>query len=96
MPGIVRLGDICSGHGCWPSRENIQGSSNVFCNGQPVHRVGDAWAAHTCPAIPETHAGSAAAGSGSIFVNGRPVCRIGDAVDCGSIMVTGSNNVFAN
>lgn len=46
MPGIVRLGDVCSGHGCWPSRPNDEASSNVFVNSIGVHRLGDHWITH--------------------------------------------------
>lgn len=90
---VVRLNDICTGHGCFPPRPNIQGSPNVFVNGRPAHRVGDAWAAHCC-GVP-CHAGTAAKGSSTVFVNGKPLCRVGDDVDCGSKMAQGSPNVFA-
>ncbi len=93
MAGVVRLGDKCSGHGCFPSRQNIEASNNVFINGRGVHRVGDNWATHCC-GIP-CHSGVASSGSSSVFVNGKPVCRIGDSISCGSTMATGSNDVFA-
>ena len=92
MPAVVRLGDKCSGHGCFPSRENTEGSPNVFVNGKPVHRVGDSWATHCC-GIP-CHSGVASSGSSTVFVNGKPICRIGDNVSCGSKMAEGSPNVF--
>ena len=41
MPGIVRLGDICTGHGCWPPRANSSASTDVFVNSRGVHRLGD-------------------------------------------------------
>lgn len=41
MPGIVRLGDKCSGHDGWPPRPNIEASTNVFVNDLGVHRLGD-------------------------------------------------------
>ena len=47
MPGVARLGDKCTGHGCYPSRSNVQSSPNVYCNGIAVHRQNDAWASHT-------------------------------------------------
>lgn len=90
----ARQADTCTGHGCWPPRANDQGSPNVFVNGRPKHRVGDHWAAHTCPDIPETHDSVLAAGSSSVFVNGRKAGRVGDAVACGSTVATGSPNVF--
>ena len=95
MPGIVRAGDPCSGHGCWPPRANGGASGNVCVNGRGAHRKGDAWGPHTCPDIPETHAGTASSGSASVFINGKAVCRIGDAISCGSTMAAGSGNVLA-
>jgi uncharacterized Zn-binding protein involved in type VI secretion len=96
MPGVVRLGDICTGHGCWPPRANSSASNNVFANSRGAHRVGDSWAAHTCPDIPETHGSTQATGSPTVFVNGRAWARIGDSIACGSSNATGSDNVFAN
>lgn len=93
MPPVARIGDICSGHGCWPPRPNVQGSPNVTVEGIPAHRVGDAWDAHTCPDIPETHASALAGGSGSVTVNGLPLGRIGDPVACGSSVATGAATV---
>jgi len=92
MAGVVRLGDVCSGHGCYPSRANTSASNDVFVNNKGVHRVGDSWATHCC-GIP-CHSGVASSGSKTVFVNGKSACRIGDKVSCGSTMATGSNNVF--
>ncbi|ERI52123.1 hypothetical protein N878_01220 [Pseudomonas sp. EGD-AK9] len=95
MPAVSRLGDNCTGHGCWPPRPSTGASPNVFVNGLNVHRQGDAWAAHTCPTIPETHASVLAAGSATVFANGKQLARIGDPVACGSSVAQGSANVFA-
>lgn len=95
MPAVTRLGDMGSGHGCWPPRPNNGASPNVYVNGIPVHREGDSWAPHTCPTIPETHSSVLASGSSSVFANGKPVGRIGDPVACGSTVTQGSGNVFA-
>lgn len=92
MPAAHRLGDICTGHGCYPPRPNIEGSPNVFVNGLPSHRQNDAWMPHCCGS--SCHGGQAANGSSSVFVNGKPKCRIGDSVNCGSTMASGSPNVF--
>ena len=92
MLAAVRLGDICTGHGCFPPRPNIQASGDVFINGRGAHRQGDEWDSHCCGSC---HGGRLAAGSSSVFVNGRPLGRIGDPVDCGSAVATGSPNVFA-
>lgn len=93
MPGIVRLGDVCSGHGCFPPRPNIASSTDVLANGVGVHRVGDSWAPHTCHG--STHDGIAVTGSPTVFVNGVPITRIGDTVSCGSSMSVGSSDSIA-
>jgi len=94
MPPVHRRGDIGTGHGCWPPRSNIQGSPNVFANGIPVHRQGDAWSIHCCPNN-GCHGGILVAGSSSVYINGRQTGRIGDPVSCGSSAAMGSPNVFA-
>lgn len=94
MPAAHVLGMQCTGHGCWPPRPNAQASPDVFVNGIALHRNGDAWAAHTCPEIPETHASVLAGGSSTVFINGKGAARIGDAVACGSSAAEGSANVF--
>jgi uncharacterized Zn-binding protein involved in type VI secretion len=95
MPGAVRLGDTCTGHGCFPSRANTSASSNVFANGKGAHRVGDSWASHCCPNH-GCHGGSQASGSPNVFVNGKAWARIGDSIDCGSSNATGSSDVIIN
>ena len=94
MPAVARIQDVCTGHGCWPSRPNDQGSPNVFVNGRALHRVSDHWQAHTCPAIPETHDSTLGSGSSTVYANGLSVGRIGDQVLCGSLIQSGSSNVF--
>lgn len=93
MPAVTRLGDNCTGHGCFPPRPSIAASGNVFVNGIGVHRQGDGWATHCCP--PPCHAGNLASGSSTVYVNGKQCGRIGDPVSCGSAVAVGSGNVFA-
>ena len=98
MPAVVRLGDTCSGHECFPSRQNVSGSQNVFVNAKPAVRVGDAWDIHSCthPEMPHgSHAGTQAGGSSTVYVNGRKLARVGDSISCGSSCSNGSSNVFA-
>ncbi len=98
MPAVTRLGDICTGHECFPPRNSTSGSPNVFVNSIPAHRQGDSWLAHTCthPDVPHgTHGGSLASGSSTVYVNNRQLGRIGDPVSCGSSVAAGSTNVFA-
>ncbi|QSM00880.1 PAAR domain containing protein [Yersinia phage YerA41] len=95
MPGVVRLGDTCSGHGAFPSRAVDQGSPNVNINGKPAVRVGDHWVTH-CDPKPSCHDSVGASGSPTVFVNGKPLMRVGDAIACGSTAATGSSDVNAN
>lgn len=93
MPAVSRLGDTCTGHGCFPPRASTGGSGNVFVNGIAAHRQSDGWATHCCG--PSCHASSLAAGSASVYANGLQLARIGDAVACGSAVAAGSGTVFA-
>lgn len=93
MPEVAVLGDVCSGHGCFPSRPNIQGSPDVMIGGKPVHRQGDAWANHCCPKR-GCHSGVTSKGSSTVFVNGKAVARKGDPVSCGSTIMTGNSTVI--
>lgn len=92
MPAATRLGDECTGHGCWPPRPNDEASPNVFYNGIPAHRKGDHWPTHCCG--PACHDSNCAEGSSNVFVNGKEAARIGDPVACGSAIAQGSPNVF--
>jgi uncharacterized Zn-binding protein involved in type VI secretion len=92
MPAAKRLGDICTGHGCWPPRPNVEASPNVFVNGIAAHREGDAWDIHCCDA--SCHSSVLATGSSTVFINGKPAARIGDPVACGSLVAQGSSDTF--
>ena len=92
MAAVSRLGDICTGHGCWPPRPGVTASPDVFVNGIPVHRVGDAWQVHCCDG--SCHPGVVVSGSNSVYINGSPAARIGDSINCGSLIAAGSFNTF--
>lgn len=92
MPAAVRLGDECTGHGCFGPRVNDEASEDVFINGIGAHREGDHWTTHCCGPI--CHDGVADTGSTTVFINGKPAMRIGDAISCGSICAQGSPSVF--
>lgn len=95
MPGIVRVGDNCTGHSCYPPRAAVSGSRNVYVNGKYTHRQTDLWAVHCCGSPPSCHSGALVEGSGTVFVNGLQVARQGDPVSCGSKGMECSRNVFA-
>lgn len=89
MPPVTLMGHTCTGHGCWPARPSVEGDARLTVGGIPVHCQGHAWAAHTCPSIPETHGSVLAAGSPRFTVGGRQIGRIGDPVACGSSVAEG-------
>lgn len=91
MPGAAYLNSLCSGHGCFPSRQASSASENVFINDIGAHRSGDLWQPHSCQN--NVHDGILMDGSGTVFVNDTPKGRIGDQIDCGSFVLTGSDNV---
>lgn len=93
MPAVARLGDKCSGHGCFPPRANNSASSDVFVNSIGAHRVGDGWLPHKCKK--NIHASTLAEGSSTVFVNNKALGRIGDDVACGSAIAQGSSDVFS-
>lgn len=98
MPAVLRLGGPCTGHSCFPSRPNIEGSPNVYVNRKPAHRQGDAYDIHCCThprVIHGCHSSVLAGGSSSVYVNGKPLGRVGDSVACGGSGGGGSSNVFA-
>ena len=96
MPAAHRKGDIGSGHAChFPPSAAIGGSPNVYVNGRPLMRVGDAYAPHGCVAgHAPPHPRALAQGSASVFINGRKAGRIGDAINCGGNAASASPNVF--
>ncbi|WP_418113282.1 PAAR domain-containing protein [Vibrio scophthalmi] len=79
----------------WGNYEGIP-QGDVFINGIPAARLGDAAAPHGCP-CPKTphgfHGRAISAGSGSVFINGLPAARVGDAIGCGGTVATGSPDV---
>lgn len=90
---VTRLGDICTGHGCWPPRASNGASPNVFANAIPVHRQTDSWETHCCLLL--CHASTLQSGSTTVFANGLAVGRVTDPVACGSSVSTGSDSVYA-
>lgn len=93
MPPVTRLADVCTGHGCFPSRSNDQASGDVFVNSRGAHRHTDHWPSHCCG--PACHDSNTSSGSSTVFVNSLQLVRIGDPVACGSSVQEGSGNVFA-
>ena len=90
MPGVVRKGDKCSGHGCYPPRPASKWSPNVFANGRNVERRTDTLESHCCDGC---HTG-VYEGVHTVFANNLDVQVQGDPIDCGSKCDEHSPNVF--
>ena len=85
MPGVSRQGADTAGGAI------AAGSSNVFVNGSPIARKGDAVNGHGRG----SHSSPTMSGSSStVYANGILICREGDTATCGH-PATGSGNVNA-
>jgi uncharacterized Zn-binding protein involved in type VI secretion len=89
----ARLGDIGSGHGCFPPTPIISASSDVIIENIPAARQGDALLPHGCSNCPP-HPRAIAGGAGSVLINGMPAARLSDNVDCGGVITSGAGTVF--
>ncbi len=83
MPKAARKGD--KGRHDKEDLTAVQGSPNVFINGQPAVRLGDVYQSEAHPA---------SSGSATVNINGRPAVRIGDTLGGHATASTGSPNVF--
>lgn len=92
MPGVVRKSDISQGHGCFPPRPNIDGSSTTFVDGKGVHRLTDKWLIHMCGN--KSHDGSLISASTTVFADNKGIGRIGDSISCDDKTKGGSSTVF--
>jgi uncharacterized Zn-binding protein involved in type VI secretion len=90
---VHRLGDYCTGHGCYPPRQNVSSSPNVWSDNIKVHRKGDSWAIHCCP--PPCHGSSTCTGAPTVFANNKEMARQYDSVCCGSLCRDHSDTVHA-
>lgn len=87
----AKIGDIGTDHDGFHPTAIIEGSSDVFIDGIPAARVGDALAPHDKPKNP-LHPRAIASGSSTVFINGKPAALTGSAVDCGGVII-GSGTV---
>lgn len=92
MPDITLVGHKCTGHGSYPPRPSIEGSSKVKFGGKAVVCVGDKYDVH-CNSNNSCHDGALAKGSSKVRIEGRAVGRVGDPIDCGSTVAEGYSKV---
>lgn len=98
MPAISRLGDMSTGHGCFPPTALVQTPvTKTFFNGIKASVIDSTCqhAPHVCGIT--THAGTTRApssGASKTFIEGKPAARIGDNIVCGDAIAEGSTNSF--
>lgn len=93
MRKAVKLGDIGTEHDGYHPTKVIAGSPDVFIDGKPAARVGDALEPHDKPNSPK-HSRAIATGSSTVFINGKPAALTGGRVNCGGITIgTGTVNI---
>ena len=98
MPAISRIGDMSTGHGCFPPTALVVTPvTKTFFNGKlaSVVNSGCQHAAHVCGTA--VHAGATRApssGASKTFIEGNPAARIGDNISCGDAIGEGSPNTF--
>lgn len=83
MPKAARKGD--RGRHDKEDLTAVQGSPNVFINGQPAVRVGDVYQSKAHPA---------SSGSATVNINGKAAVRVGDKLAGHATASSGSPNVF--
>jgi uncharacterized Zn-binding protein involved in type VI secretion len=83
MLSAATIGDVTSDGG-----EIVSGSCDVFINNIPASKLGSG--------ASSTLVGKTAlkTGSGTVFINNCPATRCSDVTACGSVIVTGSSDVF--
>lgn len=87
QPAVRKGVDKTKGHGKCKPVVAVQASDNVFINGIPAVRQGDAFKPHC------KHKGKAV-GGGTVYINGKLAQRVGDKLTCGDTSAQGSSNVF--
>ena len=95
MTGIVRIGDLNAGHGCWPpSPALVSSAPTILVNGLNPICMQDIFLVHACPMPPNAHVPQGIATCPNVLFEGKPPCQIGDPTSCGSVIITGSSNVI--
>ncbi len=89
MPGIARKTDIGSAHELWLETQIIEGSPTTTLDSLPIARDGDALEEHTSNG--NTHSRHISGGVDNVFLDSRRIAVIGTPIDCGGVIITGSN-----
>ncbi len=98
MPAVSRLGDMSTGHGCFPPTALIQTPvSKTFFNGILAGVVSNACQheSHSCGiVVHEQSIRNPSSGASKTFIEANPAARIGDNITCGDACGEGSPNSF--
>lgn len=99
MSAIVRLGDMSTGHGCFPPTPLVTTPiQKTYVNGV-LAGVADPscqFAAHTCGLTthPQQERYPIPNPNNKTFIEGYPIAVIGDDIACGDAIAEGSANTF--
>jgi uncharacterized Zn-binding protein involved in type VI secretion len=98
MPAISRIGDMSTGHGCFPPTPLIKTPvKKTFFNGILPSVVNEKCqhATHCCgPTCHAEETRAPSSGASKTFIEGNPAARIGDEIACGDAISEGSPNSF--
>ena len=94
MPAQCILGDMSTGHGCFPpTAVNGAVASKTSIEGSPAAMVNSTHPPHACGNT--VHSGrKISSGSGKTTIEGRAAARIGDSISCGDSMGQGASKTF--
>lgn len=89
---VSRIGDLGSGHSCFPPNAVNSGSNTVLTNNRKTATINDTLNTHCCGL--QCHGSRIIEGQYNVKVNGKNLSRITSRIDCGEVMMTGSSNVM--
>ena len=98
MPAVSRLGDMSTGHGCFPPTSMVATPvSKTFFNGilSGVNDSSCQFVTHSCGITvhPQSER-NVNSGAGKTYIEDKPAARIGDSIACGGAIAEGSPNTF--
>lgn len=98
MPAVARLGDVSTGHGCFPPTNMVTtAATKSYINGVlvGVKDQESQFSTHVCGNTNHQQVTRyISSGSTKSFIEGKAVARIGDDIACGDAIAQGSPNSF--
>ena len=94
MPAQCRLGDMSTGHGCFPpTAVNGAVASKTTVEGSAAAMKDSTHPPHSCDSTVNSGR-KISSGSGKTTIEGKPAARIGDPISCGDAMGQGASKTF--